>query len=131
MDTLDYAAHSKTRRPGLLSIEWFWLMLVRQRPVSRSDRFLAQIGHLVFTSLLGGFFTAVVPEAEEKKPILKGCALASGAWLFTQALVRAVKVPILSQLEWDVRIVHLNLSLIYGLFLGSTLSFLKRNINFI
>lgn len=121
MDFLDYFAHRKETMPGILSIDWFWIIVTGKRTATRTQFVLAQGGHLLSTALIGAAFTSLVPKVEEKYPILQGCAWASGVWGLTQIFTRVFKLPVLSKLNWQMRVEHYILALFYGLVLGVSL----------
>lgn len=118
MDGTEQGAHYLFRRPAIPSVQWASI-IATQKPTENTSQFLmAQLSHLVFTSLLGGVFAAFVSPWEGKRLILKGWLWAMAAGCISQLLLRVFRVPILSKPGWRVRLEHFVMLSLYGLVLG-------------
>lgn len=129
MNLLELTTYYVFRQPKVRSTDWLALILAKHKPKSRSQYVLSHAGHLVFTTGLGGVFSAVVPKAADKKPVLKGWLWAIVSTAITQSLIVIAKLPLLSRLEWPERFKHCLLVSVYGLVLGGSLPLMKNAIS--
>lgn len=126
MNLAELIAYHIFRQPKVRSTDWLSIILIKHKPFTWPQYALAHACHLLFTTLLGGMFTGVVPNAAGEKPVLKGWLWASAGTLLTQSLIAAARLPLLSKLGWGERAKHFTLVSIYGLVLGGSLHLMKN-----
>lgn len=129
MDLLELTTYRTLRQPRVRSTDWIYLILTKHKPHSRSQYALSHASHLVFTTALGGAFSAVASRTAGEKPVLKGWLWATASTILTQSLIVIAKLPLISRLGWAERFKHYLLVSVYGLVLGGSLPFMKNAIS--
>lgn len=130
MNIVDHFGHHIFKFPAPRFIDWAAVLIYGHISANLSETVFAQIGQLLFASLVGIVFAYLTFTTTSKNLFLKGWVWATTVWFGTYALTILFKLPGLTKINLGIAILHFIAASVYGLALAAALQWLdNRNLN--
>jgi hypothetical protein len=118
MDFGSAFAYYVLRSTTLRTLDWTAIILYGHPPRVPVETLLAEVWHLVWTSLLGLLFVYAARLIPTPHRYLRGVAYGLAIWLFINAAMLLFKVPYVRILSWQTTLSHFILAIIFGVVLA-------------
>lgn len=127
MDIVNYLLY-RLHYSNLRYLDWAALILNAQKPTNLWETVFSEIGHLVFTMMLGIMFVFVVREVTNKNIWFKGWSFGVTIWFISNASTTLFKVPGLTIIPFKTGISNFITASIFGLALAYILYRLEKEV---